>query len=250
MLLFQLLCLIQVRQGTVKYPRKKELSALVWYVPQSEPGAGDQKNAAPPAGDEKMEVDQIADGAGDASNAQPPSEPRQSLKDALKKMAAETDFLGFTPLLRACQVCVIYYTDTFSPLVWTQNGCIQIVNSGLKGVPRNRAICPTDSVPLLTIYLWMFPMHLSPPLLSTHGDFCQMCRLWYADQLIPSSDFASCWLTARCMILSMYRQSNVLNFYSTVWYEAWTLHMCSERQMKYCVKWGAEIAWVHNHCKR
>ena len=62
-------------------------------------------------------MDQIADGAGDASNAQPPSEPRQSLKDALKKMAAETDFLGFTPLLRACQVCVIYYTNTFSPLV-------------------------------------------------------------------------------------------------------------------------------------
>ena len=99
-------------------PREGVVS--VWYVPQSEPGAGDQKNAAPPAGDEKMEVDQIADGAGDASNAQPPSEPRQSLKDALKKMAAETDFLGFTPLLRACQVCFIYYTNIFSLLVWTR----------------------------------------------------------------------------------------------------------------------------------
>ena len=114
MLHFQLLCLVQVRQGTVKYPQEKVLSVLVWYVPQSEPGAGDQKNAAPPGGDEKMEVNQIADGAGDASNAQPPSEPRQSLKDALKKMAAETDFLGFTPLLRACQVCFIYYTDIFN----------------------------------------------------------------------------------------------------------------------------------------
>ena len=45
--------------------------------------------------EEKMEVD----GAGDK-----PPESRQSLKDALHKMAAERDFLGFTPLLRACQV--------------------------------------------------------------------------------------------------------------------------------------------------
>ncbi|KAL8622950.1 hypothetical protein ACOMHN_027071 [Nucella lapillus] len=70
--------------------------------------SGDQQSTAAAQGEEKMEVDAITDGAGDASNAQPPAEPRQSLKDALKKMAADTDFLGFTPLLRACQVYRTY----------------------------------------------------------------------------------------------------------------------------------------------
>ncbi|XP_076464084.1 poly [ADP-ribose] polymerase tankyrase-like isoform X2 [Babylonia areolata] len=70
--------------------------------------SGDKKSSTAASGEDKMEVDAIADGAGDASNAQPPAEPRQSLKDALKKMAADTDFLGFTPLLRACQVYRTY----------------------------------------------------------------------------------------------------------------------------------------------
>ena len=70
------------------------------------PAAGDQKSTTVPDGEEKMEVDPITDGAGDASSVQVTVEPRQSLKDALKKMAADTDFLGFTPLLRACQVWI------------------------------------------------------------------------------------------------------------------------------------------------
>jgi hypothetical protein len=54
-----------------------------------------------------MEVDGAGDAAGAAAPVTQAPEARQSLKDAVKKMAVETDFLGFTPLLRACQVCII-----------------------------------------------------------------------------------------------------------------------------------------------
>lgn len=67
--------------------------------------SGDQAKAeATPAEDEKMDVDEISSGGGDASNAKSPQKSRPSMREALKKMSADTDFSGFTPLLRACQV--------------------------------------------------------------------------------------------------------------------------------------------------
>ncbi|XP_070180050.1 poly [ADP-ribose] polymerase tankyrase-like isoform X2 [Littorina saxatilis] len=81
---------------------------LLILAGQTPPASGDQKSTGGATGQEKMEVDQVPGGAGDASSTQPSTDARHSLKEALKKMAGESDFLGFTPLLRACQVYRTY----------------------------------------------------------------------------------------------------------------------------------------------
>lgn len=58
--------------------------------------------------EEKMEVEGLSSGGGDADSCTKAGKCRPNLQESLKKMAAETDFLGFTPLLRACQVYRMY----------------------------------------------------------------------------------------------------------------------------------------------
>ncbi|XP_025104527.1 LOW QUALITY PROTEIN: tankyrase-like protein [Pomacea canaliculata] len=70
------------------------------------PVSGDQADDS--IKEEKMEVEGLSSGGGDADSCTKAGKCRPNLQESLKKMAAETDFLGFTPLLRACQVYRMY----------------------------------------------------------------------------------------------------------------------------------------------